>query len=162
MESFTLVDAGVALIIVVSAILAYSRGLVREILAIAGWIVAAIVAFVLAPTVQPLVAEIPYLDRILGDSCELTIIAAFAGNQPRPSAKTTVRKIAMATSGVDVVRTDMKVTERSWTEPSFIPAAMPKISAMGIISAKTQNPNMPVLTSFSPINSPTGPFFSKE
>ncbi|MCA2010098.1 CvpA family protein [Pararhodobacter sp. CCB-MM2] len=78
MDSFTLVDAGVALIIVVSAILAYSRGLVREILAIAGWVVAAVVAFVLAPTVQPLVAEIPYLDRILGDSCELTIIAAFA------------------------------------------------------------------------------------
>lgn len=78
MESFTLVDAGVALVIVVSAILAYSRGLVREILAIAGWVVAAIAAFIFAPTVEPLVSEIPYLDRILGDSCELTIIAAFA------------------------------------------------------------------------------------
>lgn len=79
METFTLVDAAVALVIVVSAILAYSRGLVREILAIAGWVAAAIAAFVLAPTVEPLVREIPYVGNILGDSCELTIIAAFAG-----------------------------------------------------------------------------------
>jgi membrane protein required for colicin V production len=79
METFTLVDAAVALVIVVSAILAYSRGLVREILAIAGWIAAAVAAFVLAPTVEPLVREIPYVGNILGDSCELTIIAAFAG-----------------------------------------------------------------------------------
>lgn len=78
METFTLVDAAVALVIVVSAILAYSRGLVREILAIAGWVAAAIAAFVLAPSVEPLVREIPYVGNILGDSCELTIIAAFA------------------------------------------------------------------------------------
>lgn len=78
MDSFTLVDAAVALVIIVSAILAYARGLVRELLAIAGWVVAAIVAFVLAPTVEPLVREVPYLGSILGDSCELTIIAAFA------------------------------------------------------------------------------------
>lgn len=78
MESFTLVDAAVALVVVISAILAYSRGLVREALAIAGWIVAAVAAFVLAPTVEPLVREIPYVGNILGDSCELTIIASFA------------------------------------------------------------------------------------
>lgn len=78
MDSFTLVDAAVGLVVVVSAILAYSRGLVREVLAIAGWIAAAIAAFVLAPTVEPLVREIPYVGNILGDSCELTIIAAFA------------------------------------------------------------------------------------
>jgi len=35
---FTLVDAGVAIIIVLSALLAYSRGFVREAMAIAGWI----------------------------------------------------------------------------------------------------------------------------
>jgi membrane protein required for colicin V production len=78
MDAFTLVDGVVALVIVVSAILAYSRGLVRETLAILGWIGAAILAFVLAPTVEPLMREIPYLGNILGDSCELTIIAAFA------------------------------------------------------------------------------------
>ena len=78
MESFTLVDAVVALVVIVSAILAYARGLVRESLAILGWIAAAVVAFALAPVAEPLVREIPYVGSILGDSCELTIIAAFA------------------------------------------------------------------------------------
>lgn len=78
MDTFTLVDAGVAVIIIVSGILAYSRGFVRETLAIIGWIVAAVLAFMLAPAAQPLVREIPYLGDFLGDSCELTVIAAFA------------------------------------------------------------------------------------
>ncbi|SPJ23992.1 CvpA family protein [Palleronia abyssalis] len=78
MDGFTIVDGIVALILVVSAILAYSRGFVREAMAIAGWIVAAIAAFALATTAQPLVQEIPVLDRYLGDSCELSIIFAFA------------------------------------------------------------------------------------
>ncbi|MGR3290850.1 MAG: CvpA family protein [Paracoccaceae bacterium] len=78
MESFTIVDGGVALVIVVSAILAYSRGFVREALSIAGWVVAAIAAFFLAPKAQPLINEIPVLKDFLGESCELSIIAAFA------------------------------------------------------------------------------------
>jgi membrane protein required for colicin V production len=78
MEGFTLVDAGVAVIIIVSGILAYSRGFIREALAILGWIAAAVLAFILAPAAQPLVREIPYLGSFLGDSCELTVIAAFA------------------------------------------------------------------------------------
>ncbi len=78
MEGFTIVDAGVAVIIIVSGILAYSRGFMREALAILGWIGAAVLAFILAPAVQPLVREIPYLGSFLGDSCELTVIAAFA------------------------------------------------------------------------------------
>lgn len=78
MDSFTLVDGAVALVIIVSGILAYSRGLIRELLAIAGWIIAAVVAFALAPAVEPWVREAPYLGDILGGSCELTIIASFA------------------------------------------------------------------------------------
>ena len=78
MEGFTLVDAVVAAIIIISAILAYSRGLVREIMSIVGWIAAAIVAFIFAPTVEPLVREIPVVGDFLQDSCELSIIAAFA------------------------------------------------------------------------------------
>lgn len=78
MDAFTLVDAGVAVIVIVSGILAYSRGFVRETLAIIGWIVAAILAFILAPAAQPLIREIPYIGDFLGDSCELTVIAAFA------------------------------------------------------------------------------------
>jgi len=79
MEGFTIVDAVVAVIILVSAILAYSRGFVREALAIAGWIAAAVLAFIFAPQAEPLVKQIPVLDKFLGDSCELSIIASFAG-----------------------------------------------------------------------------------
>lgn len=78
MDGFTLIDAGVAVIIVLSAVLAYSRGFVREAMAIAGWVGAAVLAFVFAPTAQPLVKEIPVLGDFLADSCELSIIAAFA------------------------------------------------------------------------------------
>lgn len=78
MEGFTLVDAVVAVIVVLSAVLAYSRGFVREAMAIVGWVGAAILAFVMAPSVQPLVKEIPVLNKFLADSCELSIIAAFA------------------------------------------------------------------------------------
>jgi membrane protein required for colicin V production len=78
MDGFNLVDGAVAIVIVLSAILAYSRGFVREAMAIVGWVGAAILAFVLAPTVQPLVKEIPVLNTFLADSCELSIIAAFA------------------------------------------------------------------------------------
>lgn len=78
MEGFTVVDGGVALVIVVSAILAYSRGFVREAMSIAGWVAAAVLAFLFAPRVEPLIREIPVLNEFLGDSCELSIIAAFA------------------------------------------------------------------------------------
>ena len=78
MNGFTLIDGVAAGVIVLSAILAYSRGFVREGMAIAGWVGAAVLAFVFAPTVQPLVKEIPVLNKFLADSCELSIIAAFA------------------------------------------------------------------------------------
>jgi membrane protein required for colicin V production len=79
MEGFTIIDAVVAGVIIVSALLAYSRGVVREGMAIAGWIAAAIFAFMFAGTIQPMVKEIPVLGQYLADSCELSIIAAFAG-----------------------------------------------------------------------------------
>ena len=78
MDGFTIVDAIVAVVVVLSAVLAYSRGLVREAMAIAGWIVAGLAAFVLAPAVEPLVGEIPVVGEALGGSCELRVVAAFA------------------------------------------------------------------------------------
>ena len=79
MEGFTLVDAGAAGIIVLSAVLAYSRGFVREAMAIVGWIGAAVLAFIFAPAVQPLVKELPVVGEFLTNSCELSIVAAAAG-----------------------------------------------------------------------------------
>ncbi|WP_418592007.1 CvpA family protein [Ponticoccus sp. (in: a-proteobacteria)] len=78
MEGFTVVDGAVGVIIVLSALLAYSRGLVRELMAILGWVAAAVVAFMFAAQVQPLVKEIPVVGEFLSDSCELSVIAAFA------------------------------------------------------------------------------------
>ena len=77
MEGFTIIDGIVAMVIIVSAILAYSRGFVRETLAIGGWILAAIVAYVFAPMAEPLLREVPVLKDFLGNSCELGMIAAF-------------------------------------------------------------------------------------
>lgn len=78
MEGFTIVDGIVAVVVIMSALLAYSRGIVREVMAIAGWIAATILAFIFADQVQPLVRQIPVVGDILGDSCELLIIASFA------------------------------------------------------------------------------------
>lgn len=78
MEGFTIIDGVVALFIVLSALLAYSRGFVREALAIAGWVVAGILAFVFAPQVEPLIKEVPVVGEFIADSCELSMIGAFA------------------------------------------------------------------------------------
>ncbi len=78
MDGFTIIDGLVALIIVVSALLAYARGFVREAMAIAGWIAAAILGFLFAPKAEPLIKEIPVLGDFVADSCELSMIAAFA------------------------------------------------------------------------------------
>ncbi len=77
MEGFTIIDGIVAVIIVLSALLAYSRGLVRETLAIAGWVAAAILGFIFAPQVEPLVKEVPLVGEFISDSCELGMITAF-------------------------------------------------------------------------------------
>lgn len=78
MDGFTIFDGVVAGVIVISAILAYARGFVREIMSILGWFAAAFVAFIFAPTALPLMGEIPYLGDFIGGSPELGILAAFA------------------------------------------------------------------------------------
>lgn len=78
MEGFTIIDGIVAVIIILSAVLAYSRGFVREALSIGGWVLAAVAAYVFAPTAEPLMKEVPVLKDFLGSSCELSMIAAFA------------------------------------------------------------------------------------
>lgn len=78
MEGFTIIDGIVAVIIIISAVLAYSRGFVREALSIGGWVLAAVAAYVFAPTAEPLMKQVPILSDFLGNSCELAMIAAFA------------------------------------------------------------------------------------
>jgi membrane protein required for colicin V production len=82
MDGFTLIDGVVALIIVLSAVLAYSRGLVRETLAIAGWAGSAVLAYAFAAQAQPLIqgfaVDIPKIGPSIAASCELSIIVSFA------------------------------------------------------------------------------------
>jgi membrane protein required for colicin V production len=75
---FTYIDAIVAAVTLVSGFLAYSRGFTREVFAIGGWVLAAVVALYLAPLVAPLVAEIPWLGDKLADSCLILMIVAFS------------------------------------------------------------------------------------
>ncbi|WP_316014592.1 CvpA family protein [Roseobacter sp. HKCCA0434] len=77
MDQFTLVDAVVLGIVLISALLSYARGFVREVMSIAGWVVAAVVAFYFAPDVEPIISELPVLSDIIGGSCQLSIVAAF-------------------------------------------------------------------------------------
>jgi len=79
MEGFTLIDGIVAAVVLISAILAYSRGFLREGMSILGWIAAAVLAYIFAPRALPLVKEIPILKDFISGSCELSMIAAFAG-----------------------------------------------------------------------------------
>ena len=74
----TYVDAVVAVITLLSAFLAYQRGLTREVLAIGGWIVAAFAAFYFAPTVAPLIPELPLIGKYLASNCVIMMITAFA------------------------------------------------------------------------------------
>lgn len=78
MDGFTIFDGVVGGVIVISAILAYARGFIREVMSIAGWVAAAVVAFIFAPNALPLISEIPVLGDFIGESRELGILAAFA------------------------------------------------------------------------------------
>ncbi|MEM0924044.1 MAG: CvpA family protein [Pseudomonadota bacterium] len=74
---FTIVDGAVAVIILLSGILAYSRGFTREVFAIGGWIIAAALAFYLTPSVEPLMSEAPVVGEFFASSCVISTIAAF-------------------------------------------------------------------------------------
>ncbi|OAN84526.1 colicin V production CvpA [Jannaschia sp. EhC01] len=78
MDGFTIFDGIVGGVIVISAILAYARGFIREIMSIVGWVAAAFIAFIFAPNALPLISEIPMLGDFIGESRELGILASFA------------------------------------------------------------------------------------
>lgn len=74
---FTIVDAGAGIIILVSGLLASSRGLTRELFALAGWIVAALAGFYAAPALDPIIRELPVVGPFLARSCVLSVATAF-------------------------------------------------------------------------------------
>ncbi|MGB0507069.1 MAG: CvpA family protein [Pikeienuella sp.] len=74
----TIADGIVVLVMLVSAVLAYSRGLTREALAIGGWIVAGMSGFFFAPMISPLLLEVPAVGPFLAGSCSMTALASFS------------------------------------------------------------------------------------
>ncbi|MFV2034285.1 MAG: CvpA family protein [Halocynthiibacter sp.] len=78
MEGFTIIDGVVAVIIILSALLAYSRGFVREALSIGGWIAAAILGYMFADQIRPILNTVPILGDFIADQCELSLLASFA------------------------------------------------------------------------------------
>lgn len=75
---FTYIDGAAAVLVLLSAILAYSRGLTREVFALGGWILAGLAAFYFAPMLEPLMREIPAVGKFLAENCVISMIAAFS------------------------------------------------------------------------------------
>ena len=90
MVDFNLFDGLAVIIILFSALFAYSRGAVREVMSVVGWIVAAFIAYLIAPQAVPVVVKLPVVGELLSNSCELAIIVAF----------TLVFAITLAVSGL--------------------------------------------------------------
>ncbi len=76
--TFTAVDGVVLLVLFISAILAFVRGLTRELLSVGGWVIAAGAAFALAPAFEPIILQIPVVGDFVRKSCELSLLTAFA------------------------------------------------------------------------------------
>lgn len=70
------VDATVIVLLLVSAYLAMVRGLMRELLALASWVAAFFLAFLLAPAVQPAMAALPGVGGFL-EECQFGMLAGF-------------------------------------------------------------------------------------
>ena len=72
-----MVDGVVLIVLVLSTLLAWSRGIVREGMSILGWIVALVVAAKFAHLMVPIVQELPFIKDYLADSCELLTAVGF-------------------------------------------------------------------------------------
>ena len=75
---FTYVDLAAGALVLISAYLAYARGVTRELLAIGGWILAGLAALYLAPMLRPLLNEAPVIGGMLADQCVIGMVASFA------------------------------------------------------------------------------------
>ena len=77
MTEFTMIDGEALGVVLLSALLSYSRGFTREMMSIVGWVLAGVLGFAFAASVQPLMKEVPVIGGFLESSCELSVLAAF-------------------------------------------------------------------------------------
>ena len=75
---FTVVDGVVIAVLLLSGLLATSRGFTREVMSIVGWVAAAVAGLYGAPALEPLLLEIPQVGPLLAGSCSLAKLAAFS------------------------------------------------------------------------------------
>ena len=74
LSSFDLISAGLMLF---SGFFAYFRGFIKEVLLIANWILAIVVAYFVSPLIFVSISEVDFIMKIIGDSCELMMILSF-------------------------------------------------------------------------------------
>lgn len=77
MESLGLiVDASVGVLVVVSAYLAMVRGFIRELFALASWVIAFFAALFLAPMLKPALTGLPVVGDLL-ENCQILAFSSF-------------------------------------------------------------------------------------
>lgn len=75
--SFTLADVGILIVLIISALLAFARGLIKETLSVAGWVGAIFAVLYLFPLLKPFARKLIPLD-ILADAVTGTMIFVVA------------------------------------------------------------------------------------
>ncbi|MCI4661402.1 MAG: CvpA family protein [Neomegalonema sp.] len=71
------VDVAVVLLVLVSAYLAMTRGVIRELFALLSWAAAFFAAFAFAAAIQPLLMDLPVVGPKLAANCGLSMVVAF-------------------------------------------------------------------------------------
>ena len=71
------VDILSSIIILLSMLLSYFRGFLRECFTIAAWLMSAILSLNLAPSLVPFLVKTPFLEELFLGNCPLTMIISF-------------------------------------------------------------------------------------
>ena len=77
MESVYVFDIVAIAIILLSALFGYWYGFVRETMTLVSWLIAAVVAYIVAPWASDYVKFIPVVESITDGSCELAVVSSF-------------------------------------------------------------------------------------
>ena len=77
MELFNEIDILSFIIVLLSILLSYFRGFLRECFTVLAWAMSAILSLNLGPSLIPIIQEIPLLDEFFLGNCPLTMLVSF-------------------------------------------------------------------------------------
>lgn len=77
MELFNEIDILGFIIVLLSILLSYFRGFLRECFTVLAWAMSAILSLNLGPSLIPIIQEIPLLDEFFLGNCPLTMLVSF-------------------------------------------------------------------------------------